>query len=129
MLKLVQITVAVRHRSQMKKQTATNSHLILSCCQLHAAGKSIKSSAADSDDINSSATSICIPSSLPALFDIVNFSLRTGVFPTACKMRIVCPLPKYDRPNSYKDLRLIIILRYLSKNILEKIFFNSSLHT
>lgn len=55
------------------------------------------------------------PFLLPALEDIVNFSLQNGTFPKIWKHALVIPLPKTSNPSSPADFRAISILPCLSK--------------
>jgi len=82
--------------------------------------KNLKSNASGSDNINAKLLKISMDVAIPAITDIVNYSLISGSFPNAWKTAFIHPLPKVASPSSPTDYRPISILPTLSK-VLEKI--------
>ena len=82
--------------------------------------KSLKSNSCGVDDISAFFVKISIKQSVTAILDIINSSLRSGIFPKRWKKAIVVPIPKLDTPLSPSDFRPISLLSVLSK-ILEKV--------
>uniref|UniRef100_A0A2A4JPY6 Uncharacterized protein n=1 Tax=Heliothis virescens TaxID=7102 RepID=A0A2A4JPY6_HELVI len=75
----------------------------------------ISSSAVGNDNICSRMISLTLPSILPVLTHILNYSLFSCSFPDCWKEAIIVPLPKISNPAALSDYRPISILPYLSK--------------
>lgn len=80
----------------------------------------LKTSAPGIDGLSGTMLILCLPNCLPALLDIINTSLSSGIFPSHWKTSLVHPIPKKTIPESLSDFRPISILCLLSK-IIEKI--------
>jgi len=79
-----------------------------------------KSGAVDVDGLSSRLITMALPRVLPILTHIFNFSLTFGVYPSAWKTSIICPVPKVSNPSELRDFRPISILCATSK-ILERV--------
>lgn len=82
--------------------------------------KSITTNASGIDGISLDMVLLTLPGTLSLITSIVNESLHTGVFPELWKIATVRPIPKVTHPVSFKDLRPISILPFMSK-IIEKV--------
>jgi hypothetical protein len=82
--------------------------------------KNISTNAQGDDGLNLDMILLTLPRSLNTITTIINKSLETGVFPEQWKRAVIKPIPKTQHPLSYKDLRPISILPFMSK-ILEKV--------
>lgn len=82
--------------------------------------QSFKSNAQGIDGITLEMLFMTLPQSLPAITNIINGSMSSGMFPDSWKVAVVKPIPKNNQPSSLGDLRPISLLPCLSK-ILEKI--------
>lgn len=80
----------------------------------------ITTNAEGMDGITRDMIILTLPRTLKIITDVVNLSLKSGVFPEAWKEALVKPLPKVNNPTELKDLRAISMLPFLSK-ITEKI--------
>lgn len=80
----------------------------------------IKTKASGHDSITIDMIKMTLPTTLPAITEIVNNSLKSKIFPEVWKTAKVKPIPKTSKVEEYKDLRPISILPVLSK-ILERV--------
>jgi hypothetical protein len=81
---------------------------------------SIKSNATGADCIPIAFIKLCLPSLLPVLEHLFNFSLQNSCFPEMWKLANILPIPKVKDPKDCKDYRPVSILCVLGK-ALEKI--------
>lgn len=81
---------------------------------------SIKTGATGWDGISKKMIELCLPHILPTLCNIINDSLRMGVYPEMWKVGIVTPIPKKEGSDHLNNLRPITILPFLSK-LLERV--------
>lgn len=88
--------------------------------------RTLRSGALGFDRISLQMVSLTLPYTLCAVTEIINKSISSSTFPDTWKTAIIRPIPKTSCPVSFKDLRPISILPYLSK-ILEKVVY-SQLH-
>ena len=79
-----------------------------------------KSNAIGTDGVPLRFVKIILYSVEPVLEHLFNFSLMNGVFPTAWKSALICPVPKIKNPTTVQYYRPISILLCLSK-ILEQV--------
>ena len=91
---------------------------------LFAAWRSIKNKNKKTEDVLGIAPimiNLCIgcPSVADALLEIVNTSIKTSTFPTACNLSIITPIPKINSPKDVSDFRPISVQSNLAK-IIEK---------
>lgn len=83
---------------------------------------SIKSNAQGVDEINMDMILMTLPFTLHIITSLVNKSISSTIFPSSWKYALVTPIPKVNSPESFKDLRPISLLPFLSK-VLERIVF------
>lgn len=88
-------------------------HIIPS--EVNNAIKNIKTRAVGNDNISIYLINLILPFILDTITNIFNYSLQTGIFPTAWKSAIIRPLSKISNPISANDYRPISILPILSK--------------
>lgn len=79
-----------------------------------------KSNAIGTDGVPLRFVKIILYSVAPVLEHLFNFSLMNGVFPTAWKSALICPIPKIKNPMTVQHYRPISILPCLSK-VLERV--------
>ena len=82
--------------------------------------KTLKSNACGIDEISAFFIKLSISSSARIFAEIVNTSLKSGLFPSRWKKARIKPIPKINEPMSASDFRPISLLPAFSK-ILEKI--------
>lgn len=87
---------------------------------IYKALSTIKSEAYGTDNINLKMLTLVLPYCVDVIRNLINFSLKFGVFPNDWKTALILPIPKISTPIEFKDLRPINILPCLSK-LLEKI--------
>ncbi|KAK3916456.1 RNA-directed DNA polymerase from mobile element jockey [Frankliniella fusca] len=81
---------------------------------------SIKSNAVGVDKIPVKFLKLCLPSLIPVLDHIFNYSLQNSAFPSVWKKANILPLPKVKNPKETKDYRPVSNLCVLGK-ALEKV--------
>jgi len=81
---------------------------------------SLKSNACGSDNLNAKLLKLSVDVAIPAITDIINYSLMSGSFPRSWKEALIQPLAKVSSPALPGDYRPISILPTLSK-VLEKV--------
>ncbi|XP_011877542.1 PREDICTED: uncharacterized protein LOC105567343 [Vollenhovia emeryi] len=80
----------------------------------------IRSGAVGRDELPLNVILKGLPSVLPAILHILNYSLTNGIYPGLWKSAIICPIPKIKTPKTLNDYRPISILCAISK-VIERI--------
>ena len=99
---------------------------VISCVEVANVIHSLKNSSAGHDEFPTFVGKQCVNRFIDPLTFLINFSLRTGIFPSELKLARVVPIFKSGDSSALTNYRPISVLTYFAK-VFEKVVYNKIL--
>ena len=99
----------------------------VSCDEVKNIIRSLKNSSAGHDEFPTFVGKLCVDSYIEPLTFLINYSLKTGVFPSELKLARVVPIFKAGDSSALTNYRPISVLTFFAK-VFEKIVYNKLLN-
>ena len=99
----------------------------VSCDEIKNIIRSLKNSNAGHDEFPTFVRKLCVDSYIEPLTFLINYSLKTGVFPSELKLARVVPIFKAGDSSALTNYRPISVLTFFAK-VFEKIVYNKLLN-
>ena len=99
----------------------------VSCDEVKNIIRSLKNSSAGHDEFPTFVGKLCVDSYIEPLTFLINYSLKTGVFPSELKLARMVPIFKVGDSSALTNYRPISVLTFFAK-VFEKIVYNKLLN-
>ena len=99
----------------------------VSCDEVKNIIRSLKNSSAGHDEFPTFVGKLCVDSYIEPLTSLINYSLKTGVFPSELKLARMVPIFKAGDSSALTNYRPISVLTFFAK-VFEKIVYNKLLN-